>query len=86
MSVCMLCIMCMFVVSIWVFSFFKASLKGILLQQKKSLSASETESTHKAEKGETFRQEVRGGFDPDSYLETPACFLFFWPVKSQSQS
>lgn len=33
---------------------------------------------------ETFRQEVRSGFGPDSYLETPACFLFFWPTESWS--
>lgn len=32
------------------------------------------------------RQEVRGCFGPGSYLETPACFLFFWPVEFQSQT
>ncbi len=52
--------------------------------QQDSRSASKTESTYKAERErETFRREVRAGFGPDSYLETPACFLFFLACRVQ---
>lgn len=81
MSVCMLS-MCATYVELCLF---KASSNGI--SQQDSCLASQTESTYKAERErDTFRQQVRGGFGPDSYLETPACFLFSWPVESQSQS